>query len=380
MRNKHDQEMRRKPIVVSEKDAFRAGKRDARSRRLRFDIPPWEPVDPVPDVACEDPSQWEQARTRNALAAVQSLLEDWAKDDEPLLRDYCTAQAELKQADRRITKEMQEALEAKSKRDETQRLFDAFPRPHMSRSVALIGSLILVLLEFPVNRIVFQILNLSQLLTDLTAVALGVLFLSFAHAAGETHKNRSSSKVMKAVVLLGLLITLTGVTAFSYIRAKSMEGQEAEAFLGVRLSPTLLFLAFAFFNAIVLVIGFWLAYSSSHEDPGTYRTLKKQCERANTDFLKEDREAIEVLERRETAEVKIAATRAKREKVRAAYQNRAMFELTACAAHIRAYRRGNLLARRDRTEPASFRKKPEESLPMPDEMLAPLDWSCRDER
>lgn len=333
------------------------------------------PKQPQPLADQTDRAIFENELQQAAEADIQLLAKDWAKEDEKLKRDYCGALKEKQQAEEVLKKETAEADAARDKLGEIEGTLAELGEPAISGRARNAWLVILGLLEFPVNYVVFQLMGESIWITALMSAGLGVLIPGLAHFTG--HRFRQQQQTSKDRILLWIspFIAIGLVVFIAFWRGEFMSVNEMSHLLGLKVSPLTATLMFVLLNLAFFFLALFISYEGTHPRAAVYSRVHKHLRELRRRLAKESGEAAAAVKREESAAKALTDARARREQ---------RFEVIRQDAHgiaqsyehlVTVYRNASL-SRRDDVPPCF--KLPIQPAELPSIFLSDgrLDWNC----
>jgi hypothetical protein len=263
-------------------------RRRAVADALRF-IPAWD-------------SQEQPPFLKTLLSAgrqsLRTLVRDWHQQDEGLKNAWLAAEKDIEHAQTRMVQADEKADLAC---DQFKEVHGHEPATIQTAGRGLRYWLLLVVLavlEFPINSIVYRGLHQNEVETRIIAGGIGLLLAAVAHALGRLLRqtNKTGSQILFAVALPSLTLAL--VAGVGYMRAAYMQHAAGS---DQQWSPAIIGAVFLVMNALLFTVATVAAYH--HYEAFAGDVAKTACAR---------KRAQATLNAAEKALSKARATREKR--------------------------------------------------------------------
>jgi hypothetical protein len=368
---------RQRRFVYSYRSVRRQAVRDGRDWRWRFWPPKWpfrEPKEPEPQATQKETALFELALKEAAENDIQLVAERWAELDTKLKGDYCTALAELRQAQGIVPKEQREAQAAAAECKVAEEKFFELPAPSLEPRWAVFWLFIIGIGEFPLNSVVFQIFGQGRLETYLVAGGLCVTIPLFAHWFGRSLRQAAKNNTDKVLIAISPLFVLGLLGVIGVVREKYFQAMEVQNLLGINLTPTQGTIVFILINIGIFFVAAVITYEGTSPDLPTYNSRKTRWRYAQKVLARESNRAGVASAHLRKAYTAYQSRRQIRQKQfeRCAQRAKSIKELNDW--FISVYRSANREARRTAGSPPCFRNSPQEAKLA--EALLKMDWEC----
>jgi len=344
-------------FVYSVRMVRRVGRRHGRDWRWR-PLLKKEAKQPQPPAEQAEPAEYEQELKAAAESQLGQVAEQWQKEDQRLYAEYVRAMREHKQAEESLKKEAAEADEAIREHAKARQVVADLGLPSISRRARNTWLVVLAILEFPINKAVFQIFQLNRMETALAAASVGVVIPLLAHLTGYFLRQDVKNARDKTLLWVAPFAGLTVIGAIAYIRSTYLEAENRLDVLGVHINPATMTVIFIVVNMSIFITALITSYHGSHPRGKLFRQASKRLKAATRSLRKETGEAQVARHRFEAAAKAADLARSRRQK---------RFELLAEEARsviqryehlVRVYRGANLEARRASGRPQCFSVEP----------------------
>lgn len=311
---------------------------------------------------------------------IERLSQQWKKRDAVFLADYCKAKSTLESLRPLLTRAEHESRSAKeaerTAREEYVKHFHVTPFWYRLMFVSI------MILEVPLNSIVFQLFGEAQLLTILMSIGIGIILPLCAHFVGGLLRHgflRAGKFATESWLIISLCLTAVGSLAgIAYLREQFFESTGVQQLLGLTMDYTTVTMIFFAINLLIFMVATVAAYVA--HDPTATRHL--QDIKAAAKLLKNEENKVRL------AEARIQQTQANLHEI--ASQRQKAFEHTRHEIDeirniiqrlISVYEQHNQRHRGSTRKPLCFEHYPEINTRDfhldPQNSDAVLNWDCR---
>ena len=367
---------RNKIYIYTRRRIRRKGKLDGRSWRWKIWLLQRDQKSPFPAVEQEDAPPYEKELLRLADEKLDEISNAWKHADEKLKADYCLAKKKLEQARARHEKEEKDVGPAREAYESSRNAFMELHRPVISNRAEWILLLLFMILEFPLNAVVFSILGASKLETYIAAGGICVILPLAAAYFGSLLRRENKTPVQKIFIALIPLIVILVFTGIAIMRSELFGLEQKHSILKIELSAEAASIIFISFNLIIFIVATIISYLASHTHPEHFNNLEEKFHFARKRYEKEHAEAIAAAEEVEHTQLDFELKKQRRHKKHEQFKTWAEASIEHAEFAVSVYRTANLEVRYDGKVPKCF-DKPVLTPELPDSLKdVNLDWDC----
>ncbi|MDP2209732.1 MAG: hypothetical protein Q8K98_13320 [Bacteroidota bacterium] len=364
-----------KPYVYTYRKVTRRGKKDGRNWKWKF----WpfkeaKPMEPKTDQ--QMPAQFETEIIQGCENDGAHIANEWKELDKKLKPEYCKVLKYLRQRKEKYDKEAGEENEVSKEYETARNKYQELPAPALNPSWHLFWMIIIGIVEFPLNGLVFSLFGADRIETYIMASAMCFAVPLLAHFFGKSLRQEIKSTTDIALLIAMPIVMLATLGVVAFLRAKFFEAIQSYELLGISLSPQQATILFVIINVAIFFIAVIISYEGNHPNHAEYKNVLKRYKEALKRLKKESGEAKMAGEELKQAELKYQQLRQHREKSHQRYLQEIHIRKELGEWLVAAYRASNLKVRGD--IPECFKKEPI-PLTIPDSMVN-LDWDCHDFR
>jgi hypothetical protein len=363
----------------TERRVRKQGFHDGRGWRWRFWPPEWpfrEPKEPQPDPGRTTHADFELALKEGAENDMQILAERWKELDQELKPEFCAALAVWQRARDRTRKEGKEVGPAERRlQGAEQRLLD-LEIPALEPRWMHFWLIVIGVAEFPLNALVFELLQQGMIETYIIAAGLGVVIPLLAHTFGARLRQDEKEFIDQCMIATAPMIAFGLLFLVAIIRERFIQTAGGLAHFGVPIRPlegTILFLAI---NVALFFVAVFISYEGTHPKRTLYRTRCRDMKHAQRSLEKESGEAAEAAAQETSAAIKLNRLRQTRHKTFERTVQRAELINEALGFLVGVYRTANLESRKSANRPPAFKLDPPKA-ELPKSLRQALDWDCK---
>lgn len=349
----------------------RKGKKDGRDWKYSF----WpfrteKPCEPKKDQELHP--QYETELIKAAENNIAGAAEKWKNLDQALKPKYCKTVAILKSAQKKLTKESEEANLAKAEFEKAKTKYEEITHPPLEAKWKIFWLFFIAVAEFPLNSLVFSILGSAKVETYIISAGLCVTIPLIAHFFGQSLRQEIKDKT-DIILMLTMPITILAILgAIAFIRAKYFEAMVSQDLIGISLTPTHMTILFIIINVAIFLVAVIVSYEGSHPDKKHYHKVIKMYKLALKRLRKEATEAEDAGQLLARAEENFQKIRQYRIKTHEKFIQRIQTIADSAEWLVSTYRASNMRVRKD--IPPCFKK--EAQMPSIPQELFDVDWDC----
>jgi hypothetical protein len=360
----------------SHRSVKRQGKIDGRGWKWKFwpFVKSASPVQPKTDQKISAQFEKELIEVAQNIASEISGL--WHEKDTKMKPEYCAALSNSKAALESYQKESGDVERFLPEYEAAKKKYEEQTPPSLSHFWHMFWLIIIGVLEFPLNSIVFEILGQPKIETYLISFLMCITIPITAFFFGRALHQESKTITDKALMFIMPVIALGVIGVVSYSRSKYFEAMQITKVLGIEVTPTEATIGFIVINVAVFFLAVVVSYEGSHPQHRLYSYIRKRFDEAKKELAKEKAEAKKAAEILKRADEKLEEISARRERTFKRYLEEIHTVIERSKWLISTYRHNNLSVRDDM--PECFKVEPEE-IPVPEAMVA-LDWNCGEQK
>jgi hypothetical protein len=367
---------RNKTYIYTRRRIRRKGKLDGRNWRWKIWLLQKDTKSPLPLVDQEEAPPYERELLRLGDQKLDEISNSWKHADEILKSEYCLAKKKLQQTRERLDKEEKEVGPARDAYDAARNQFMELNRPEISKRAEWVFLLLFMILEFPLNAVVFSVLGASKVETYIAAGGICVILPLAAAYFGNLLRRENKTPIQKIFIALIPLIVILVFTGVAIMRAELFGVEQKHSILKIELSAEAASVIFISFNLIIFTIATIISYLASHTRPEHFNNLQEKYHFAKKRYEKEHAEAVAAAHDVEQAQLDFELKRQRRQKKHEQFKTWAETTIENVEFSISVYRTANLEVRYDGKTPKCF-EKPVDMLELPDSLRdVSLDWDC----
>jgi len=352
----------------------RKGRRDGRGWRWSF-WPFREPKQQQPAVEQGETAVFELELKDAAEHDMQRLATEWATLDVHLKPEYCAAVQEVDTATQGVERESAEAAAAAQQLEDAKTAYLALTPPTWSPTAAHLALAALMVAEFALNAVVFQIFAQPRVETWIMAATVGLGLPLLALLGGISLRQERKSPIDQFWIVASPAAAVLMIAGISLARGEFLQGTaDILAEVGVRIGVAEATAIFIVLNLALFTVAMYAAYMGSYPDRQAHRRCVVRLRLASKVHAKESREAAAARQRLESALDTLQRRRARRDRefTRCSQEARTLQE--SAELLVRVYRTANLEARDSGPPPKCFALDPPPTV-FP-ASLTGLDWHC----
>ena len=330
---------------------------------------------PVPPSEQEEHAPYELELQKLAEENIRRVAQRWEQMDRKLKSEYCKARFQRESAQKGFNAASVDHQEAEEDADTARQLIkEIYGKEHLSPWGYRMLMILLGIVEFPINSVVFDLFGEAKAFTYLMASGIALVIPLSAHYAGVFLKSepfrKGGSNTERTLLVLSILAPCLVLGFIAYFREKFFEAAGVHKILGIEMDPVLVMITFLGINLLIFFVGLLISYF--HHDPQVQR-LRKELKVAmkNLEGESEDLAHFEALRR--TTEHRYHEIRHLRQNEWEHKRHEALEIKSIVERLIQHYRKHNLRARKDGKLPRSFKTLPAIELP---EALQEIEWDC----
>jgi hypothetical protein len=307
---------------------------------------------------------------------IARLAQNWRRQDQKLLADFCKAKRETEVISAWLNKAEEEAANAANdERSAQEEYIKHFHLTPFWYRALLIG---IGIVELPMNTVVFQLFGEAQLFNVITSLGLGLVLPTCAHFTGGFLKQgffKGGSFSTHTTLIIALIgVALGSLAGIAYVREKFFESSDVQQVLGIQLDYTAVTLIFFLINLLIFVVATVAAYVT-HDPDASRHWHDRQTARK---LLKNARKRVRLLEeRQQEAQAWLYDVAARRNNAFEHTKDEAKEMRDITQKLISVYQTHNVRRRSSPQMPVSFTKYPPIDVPVDiDPGTAKLQWEC----
>lgn len=310
---------------------------------------------------------------------ISRLAQDWEEKDKKLKADFCNAKFEMEEAEKARNKAREDFKSIESEFKETRKGLDKLEHVFPEKKIYWMVFWFLVLGEFPLNAIVFNLFGEAKMLTYLMAAVICFILPWGAHLTGTFLKQGLfKDKVTTTKFIIDIVIVFGVLVGIAYLRTNFFEASEVQKILNIEMSIFVTSCIFFFINALIFAVAATTSYFAHPRDPVTYRNIKWRFTEAFNNLKKSGASLRNIEVEYQRAVNKLELITSLREQSFDKQINKIPEIKNSCEIHIRAYTGINLRYCPKNEYPKCLKRKPVfEPLP---KSLSILDWDCKEDK
>lgn len=318
------------------------------------------------------PSQYIKELIDACEYQLAEIAKKWSKEEKKLCAEYHKAfnryeggKNELDPAEKKLAKAEAAYENAEAKLDDLE---------HVSpqKGWYIVFCIFLILAEFPINYIVFDLFGEAKWLSMLMGVLICFSLPWAAHTTGMALKvGIKGNPVVISKVVATIVIVCGVLGGIAYIRQGFFNGNEIQEVLDIQLNDNVVITLFFLINGLAFLICMWTSYNAHPKDPKSFNDIIRKHKTARENTKKTLNLFLRAKSELEQASKVLDDIISKRKNGFEMAQNEALKIMKIWDNDIRYYCKVNIRHRKDRNEPACLNLKTAYSIP---ENLQGLKW------